>query len=85
MHLLESEFLNTRISFDLRHRPNLTLSEQRLNSRTVTQLRYVHVSVLQAAAGLNGWAVIKEEKARAIRRLSVRAQGVGVGLYEFLQ
>eukprot|EP00913_Durusdinium_trenchii_P007413 g6970.t1 len=36
--------------------------ERKLDSG-MTQLRYVEISVLQAAAGLNGWAVIKEEKA----------------------
>ena len=46
-----------------KHRPNLTLDDHTLASSTVSQLRYVQVSVLQTAAGLNGWQVIKEEKA----------------------
>ena len=47
-----------------KHRPNLTKDESGgfLRSLTVAQLRYVELSVLQVAAGLNGWAVIKEEK-----------------------
>eukprot|EP00438_Fugacium_kawagutii_P033762 Skav215078 [mRNA] locus=scaffold2575:180785:193883:+ [translate_table: standard] len=47
-----------------KHRPNITGSNTSgLDSITVAQLRYVELSVLQVAAGLNGWAVIKEEKA----------------------
>eukprot|EP00435_Cladocopium_sp_Y103_P065572 s569_g27.t1 len=46
-----------------KHRPNLTRDSGVLQSLTVAQLRYVELSVLQVAAGLNGWAVIKEEKA----------------------
>lgn len=45
-----------------KHRPNLTKDGGVLRSLTVAQLRYVELSVLQVAAGLNGWAVIKEEK-----------------------
>jgi hypothetical protein len=46
-----------------KHRPNLTKDDGGfLRSLTVAQLRYVELSVLQVAAGLNGWAVIKEEK-----------------------
>ena len=50
-----------------KHRPNLTKDEGGLESVTVAQLRYVELSVLQVAAGLNGWAVIKEEKVGVCR------------------
>ena len=45
-----------------KHRPTVEL-KQGLASSTVTQLRYIKVSVLQTLAGLNGWEIIKEEKA----------------------
>lgn len=63
-HLLSDEELIPPY-YRTRHRPNLTVTSggMHLSSSTVTQLRYVEISVLQAAAGLNGWAVIKEEKA----------------------
>ena len=45
-----------------KHRPNISF-QQGVVSSTVTQLRYVQVSVLQTFAGLNGWEIIREEKA----------------------
>ena len=61
-HLLSDEELIPPY-YRLRHRPKLFVENSTVSSRTVTQLRYVELSVLQVAAGLNGWAVIKEEKA----------------------
>ena len=69
-HLLSDEELIPPY-YRKKHRPNITLSGGRLVGLTVTQLRYVEVSVLQTAAGLNGWEIIKEEKVRVVFSLKV--------------
>ena len=75
-HLLSDEELIPPY-YRKKHRPNITLSGGRLVGLTVTQLRYVEVSVLQTAAGLNGWEIIKEEKAGILadRKLAIPDDG----------
>lgn len=75
-HLLSDEGLIPPY-YRPKHRPNLTRDEGTLRSLTVAQLRYVELSVLQVAAGLNGWQVIKEEKAGVLadRKLAIKDDG----------
>lgn len=76
-HLLSDEGLIPPY-YRPKHRPNLTKDDGGfLRSLTVAQLRYVELSVLQVAAGLNGWAVIKEEKAGVLadRKMAIKDDG----------
>ena len=59
-----------------KHRPSVALG-QGLVSSTVTQLRYVEISVLKTLAGLNGWEIIKEEKAGLLADNKVALQDDG--------
>jgi len=52
-----------------KHRPNITLNNGVLESSTITQLRYVEVSVTDTAVGENGYAIIKEEKAGVLSKI----------------
>jgi hypothetical protein len=61
-HLLSDEDMIPPYYRD-KHRANIALENGELQSRTITQLRYVELSVTDVAAGLNGYAIIKEEKA----------------------
>lgn len=63
-HLLSDES-NIPPYYRERHRPHVTLSDDRtiVMSRTVAQLRYIKLTVTETAMGLNGYAIIKEEKA----------------------
>eukprot|EP00435_Cladocopium_sp_Y103_P065858 s569_g27.t2 len=77
-HLLSDEGLIPPY-YRPKHRPNLTRDSGVLQSLTVAQLRYVELSVLQVAAGLNGWAVIKEEKAGVLadRKMAIKDRDDG--------
>jgi hypothetical protein len=44
----------------------VSVAEKTLRSSTVAQLRYVQVSVKESGIGLNGFAIIKEEKAHVL-------------------
>lgn len=55
-----------------KHRANITVHKEgalTIESRSVTQLRYVKVSVKDTAVGTNGFAIIKEEKAGVLASL----------------
>jgi len=45
-----------------KHRPTVEFTKGVFESTTITQLRYIEESVLQTKAGLDGYAIIKEEK-----------------------
>eukprot|EP00128_Syssomonas_multiformis_P012060 Colp12_sorted_trinity150504_noHs@387 len=45
-----------------KHRPDIKVEGNSVHSTTITQLRFIQVSVTEAGAGLNGNAIIKEEK-----------------------
>jgi hypothetical protein len=45
------------------------VDSNQLSTSTITQLRYVEVSVTEAAAGLNGYAIIKEELGAVLNRV----------------
>ena len=59
-----------------KHRPTISF-HQGIASSSITQLRYVQVSVVQTLAGLNGWEIIKEEKAGVLadNRLALQDDG----------
>jgi len=46
-----------------KHRASIALENGVLESNTIAQLRYVELSVTDVAVGLNGYAIIREEKA----------------------
>jgi len=53
-----------------KHRANVTLLQGKtLQSSTVSQLRYIEISVTQAGIGLNGNAIIKEEKCNVLNEI----------------
>ena len=49
-----------------RHRPKVTISGSAVASFTVSQLRYIQLSLTEVGFGLNGFAIIKEEKSRVL-------------------
>lgn len=61
-----------------KHRPNVTLATdgRTLLGSTIAQLRYIQVSVAATAAGLNGWAIIREEKAGVLSQPGFVDDGV---------
>ncbi|CAJ1354143.1 unnamed protein product [Effrenium voratum] len=69
-----------------KHRPQLNFSQaaKSLSSSTVAQLRYVELSVLQTKAGLDGWQIIKEEKAGVLadKKLAIKDDGGYVSAME---
>lgn len=59
--------------FRLKHRANITVTQtdggMAVSSDTIAQLRFIKVSITEAQAGLNGWAIIKEEKLNVLTQL----------------
>merc|ERR1711998_173882 len=51
------------------HRANVTVENGVVRSSTVTQLRYTEVSVMQTAAGEDGYAIIKEETSAVLNNV----------------
>ena len=53
-----------------KHRANVTVFQGKtLQSSTISQLRYIEISVNQAGIGLNGNAIIKEEKCNVLNEV----------------
>lgn len=48
--------------FRPKHRASVNFNDSQWESNTISQLRFIEVSVTQAGAGLNGYAIIEEEK-----------------------
>jgi hypothetical protein len=76
-HLLSDE---TKIPpyYREKHRANVTVRNsggKTLESSTVTQLRYVEITVTQSGIGLNGYEIIKEEKCNILNELDDTGAG----------
>ena len=53
----------------------VTLDGRRVSSTTVAQLRYLQLSLAEVWGGLNGFSVIKEEKANVVKALADTGEG----------
>jgi hypothetical protein len=53
-----------------KHRPEISVDGFKIRSSSVTQLRYTKLSVTETQAGLNGYAIIKEETSALLNNLA---------------
>jgi hypothetical protein len=53
-----------------KHRPEISVDGGKIQSSSVTQLRYTTLSVTETAAGENGYAIIKEETSALLNNLA---------------